>query len=67
MVFASSFKAQETRDVKNYDQGFRLGISLNRGMPTNIDFYNYSLGVAVRLQYELSNRISLTLTTGFTN
>ncbi|PKH66133.1 hypothetical protein CXF59_09040 [Flavobacterium sp. ALD4] len=67
MMFASNVQAQETKEVKNYDQGFRLGIGLNGGVPTNTDFYNYSLGADVRLQYDLSERTSLTLTTGFTN
>ncbi|MTH18118.1 hypothetical protein [Flavobacterium sp. LC2016-01] len=50
----------------NYDQGFKLGIGLNGGIPTDND-YDWSLGGDVRLQYDLSKRTSLTLTTGFTN
>jgi len=53
-------------EVKNYDQGFRLGFGLNGGLPTDND-YDWSLGGDVRLQYDLSKRTSLTLTTGFTN
>src|ERR1700749_3812644 len=53
-------------EVKNYDQGFRLGFGLNGGLPTD-NAYDWSLGGDVRLQYDLSKRTSLTLTTGFTN
>ena len=50
----------------NYDQGFRLGFGLNGGYVFE-DPYDFSLGADVRLQYDLSKRTSLTLTTGFTN
>lgn len=50
----------------NYDQGFRLGFGLNGGIPTDGD-YDWALGGDVRLQYDLSKKTSLTLTTGFTN
>jgi hypothetical protein len=64
LLFANNTQAQET---KNFDQGFRLGIGLNGGLPTNNDTYNWSLGGDVRLQYDLSKKTSVTLTTGFTN
>ncbi|WP_264565207.1 porin family protein [Flavobacterium sp. N3904] len=64
LLFANNSQAQET---KNFDQGFRLGIGLNGGIPTNNDTYNWSLGGDVRLQYDLTPKASLTLTTGFTN
>lgn len=67
ILFANNLQAQEKMEAVNYDQGFRLGIGLNGGVPTNHDFYNYSLGADVRLQYDLSKRTSVTLTTGFTN
>lgn len=54
-----------TKD-SNYDQGFKLGFGINGGFPTN-DAFDYSLGADVRLQYDLSQRTSLSLTTGFTN
>jgi hypothetical protein len=57
--------AQET-PTKNYDQGFRLGVGLNGGLPLQ-DPYDYNLGADVRIQYDLSKRYSLTLTTGFSN
>ncbi|WP_406844306.1 hypothetical protein [Flavobacterium soyae] len=57
--------AQES-EAANYDQGFRLGFGINGGIPTDKD-YDWSLGGDVRLQYDLSKRTSVTLTTGFTN
>jgi len=64
LLFANNSQAQDT---KSFDQGFRLGIGLNGGMPTNNDTYDWSLGGDVRLQYDLTKKASLTLTTGFTN
>lgn len=64
LLFANDTQAQET---ENFDQGFRLGIGLNGGLPTNNDLYDWSLGGDVRLQYDLSKKTSVTLTTGFTN
>lgn len=61
----SSVNAQE-KEITNYDQGFRLGIGINAGLPTN-DPYNFNLGADARLQYDLSKRYSLTFTTGFSN
>lgn len=59
----------EAQDTKSFDPGFRLGIGLNGGIPADNenDFYNWSLGGDVRLQYDLSPKTSLTLTSGFTN
>jgi len=57
--------AQEA-EKKNYDQGFRLGFGLNGGLPLQ-DPYDYNIGADVRIQYDLSKRYSLTLTTGFSN
>ncbi len=67
LMFANQAQAQEINDTKNYDQGFRLGVGINGGIPTNEDVYNYSLGADVRVQYDLTKRYSATLTTGFTN
>ena len=57
--------AQETK-TENYDSGFRLGIGINGGIPTN-DPYDFNLGADARLQYDLNRTYSLTLTTGFNN
>jgi hypothetical protein len=64
LLCANNTQAQE---AKKFDQGFRLGIGLNGGLPTNNDTYNWSLGGDVRLQYDLSKKTSVTFTTGFTN
>ena len=63
-VTSNSF-AQET-ETKNYDQGFKLGIGINGGYAF-ADPYELALGADARLQYDLSKRYSVTLTTGFTN
>ena len=66
MMFANNSNAQETQAATNYDQGFRLGIGLNAGYAIH-DPYKLALGADARLQYDLSKRYSVTLTTGFTN
>ncbi|MEO8233818.1 MAG: hypothetical protein ABI549_00255 [Flavobacterium sp.] len=63
-VTSNSF-AQET-ETKNYDQGFKLGIGINGGYAF-ADPYKLALGADARLQYDLSKRYSITLTSGFTN
>jgi hypothetical protein len=65
-MFAINTQAQEAETTKNYDQGFRLGVGLNAGYAVH-DPFKLALGADVRLQYDLSKRYSLTLTTGFTN
>lgn len=57
--------AQETA-TKNYDQKFKLGFGANIGYAVN-NPYKLALGADARLQYDLSKRYSVTLTTGFTN
>ena len=64
-MMASATFAQDEK-VKNYDQGFKLGFGINGGLPTD-DAYDFAVGVDVRLQYNLSLKTSVTLTTGFTN
>lgn len=66
IMFANNSNAQETQAATNYDQGFRLGIGLNAGYAIH-DPYKLALGADARLQYDLSKRYSVTLTTGFTN
>jgi hypothetical protein len=67
IFFAAQANAQDTENkATNYDQGFRLGFGLNGGYVFD-DPYEYAIGGDVRLQYDLSKRYSLTLTTGFTN
>jgi len=64
---AANVNAQTTTTTdENYDQGFRLGFGINGGIVFD-DPYDWSLGADARLQYDLSKRTSITLTTGFTN
>lgn len=67
----ATMSAQETGKelVKdNYDEGFRLGFGISPGymLPNNSDDEGlFALGADVRLQYDLSKRTSITLTTGY--
>ena len=65
ILFANNLQAQDTK-ATNYDQGFKLGIGINAGYVFQ-DPYDFALGADARLQYDLSKRYSLTLTTGFSN
>lgn len=68
--YSSSSFAQENHGTiegtNKYDQGFKLGFGFNAGGVFD-DPYVFAIGGDVRLQYDLSERNSLTLTTGFTN
>ncbi|MGO4821546.1 MULTISPECIES: hypothetical protein [unclassified Flavobacterium] len=65
-AFFSNTSSAQDNPATNYDQGFRLGVGVNAGYATQ-DPYKLALGGDVRLQYDLSKRYSLTVTTGFTN
>ena len=60
LAFSSTVTAQE------YNKGFRLGIGLNGGFPTDSD-YEGSVGGDLRLQYDFSRKTSMTLTSGYTH
>jgi len=72
---ASAQETTTTTKVENYDHDFRLGFGLNGGLPIGFekngtqtdDVYDYSLGLDVRLQYNITQRYSVLFTTGFTN
>lgn len=66
LCFVGTMNAQDASAIENYDQGFKLGIGANAGYVFD-DAFGLALGADVRLQYDLSRRTSLTLTTGFTN
>jgi len=69
LLLTSNANAQEESiigDTKNYNQGFRLGFGISGGYVFE-DPYDFALGADARLQYDLSKRTSVTLTTGFTN
>lgn len=65
-AFLSNTTSAQDTEVKNYDQGFKLGFGVSGGYATQ-DPYKLALGADARLQYDLTKRYSLTLTTGFTN
>ncbi|RZJ29987.1 MAG: hypothetical protein EOO48_06130 [Flavobacterium sp.] len=66
--FSAGANAQDTGSTSadNYDQGWRLGFGLNAGVMTD-SAYDFALGGDVRLQYDFNKRVSVTLTSGFTN
>ena len=64
ILFANNSNAQEASSSQNYDQGFRLGLGIIGGYAVH-DPYKLALGADARLQYDLSKRYSLTLTTGY--
>ncbi|MGQ3086333.1 hypothetical protein [Flavobacterium sp.] len=66
MLGMTAFAQDGASSKENYDQGFRLGFAVNAGAVTG-DYFNFALGGDVRLQYDLSQRTSLTLTTGYTH
>ena len=65
LCFVGTVNAQDIKG-DDYEQKFKLGVGANAGYVFD-DAYGLALGVDVRLQYDLSKRTSLTLTTGFTN
>jgi hypothetical protein len=65
-LFSATTAFAQEAEKKNYDQGFRLGFGLSGGLPLQ-DPYDLNIGGDVRLQYDLSTKYSLTLTTGFNN
>ena len=67
MVMAGiTASAQDVVKNDGYEGGFRLGFGLNGGVTTG-DYFNFALGGDVRLQYDMTSRTSLTLTTGYTH
>ncbi|MGK4569120.1 hypothetical protein [Flavobacterium sp. 3HN19-14] len=68
ILFGSNVNAQATlpEAAQNYDQGFRLGFGLSGGYAFE-DSFGPTLGLDARLQYDLSKRTSVTLTTGYTH
>ena len=61
MLGITTTSAQE---VKNYDQGFRLGFGINGGLPLD-NPYDYNLDADARIQYDLSKKYSVTRTRVF--
>ncbi|MGV3458894.1 MAG: hypothetical protein ACO1N9_00420 [Flavobacterium sp.] len=65
--FAQDITGSPSQEVNEFEQTFRLGFGVNAGVPVNDDFdaYTFALGGDVRLQYDLTKRGSITLTTGY--
>ena len=66
LLATANVNAQGSLNPDNYDQGFKLGFGVSGGGVLDKP-YDFSLGADVRLQYDFSQRTSITLTTGFTN
>lgn len=64
LIFALTIS--NAQDKPAYDQGFRFGVGINAGYPFE-DPYTLNLGADARFQYDLSQKYSLTFTTGFSN
>ena len=66
-TYAQDITGSPSQEVNEFRQVFRLGFGINAGLPTNDDFdaYTFALGGDVRLQYDLTKRGSITLTTGY--
>ena len=64
--YSNNSFAQDKTETQNYDQKFKLGFGFNAGAVFD-DPYVFSIGGDARLQYDLTKRYSLTLTTGFTD
>jgi len=64
--FAQKIDGTNNPAIDNYNQNYRLGVGINAGLPTD-SYFNFALGADVRFQYDLTQKTSLTLTTGFTN
>lgn len=61
-----TFNGAKAQETAKYEQGFRLGFGLNAGYGTEKP-YKLALGGDARVQYDLTKRYSITLTTGYNN
>lgn len=66
LTISSLFVSVSGYSQTEYNKGFRLGLGLNGGFPTDGD-YNGSLGIDVRAQYDFTKKTSITLTSGYTH
>ena len=67
LTIITASKAQDVAQVKTND--WRLGVGLNVGAPTGNsgDVYSLTLGGDLKLQRDITESLSGTLTTGYTN
>jgi len=68
ILFGTSAKAQTTTKSTDTDP-WRLGFGIEGGIPTGNahNGSNFELGGSARLQYGFSDKLALTLTSGYTN
>ena len=45
----------------------KLGIGINAGVPTNNDYFNFTLGADARFQFDVAKQLSIPVTVGYTN
>lgn len=64
LIFATFLGTNAIAQEKNSTDVLRFGIGLEAGMPTQ-DGSNFELGATARMQYDLSNNVSLMLTPGY--
>lgn len=62
--FTNYAMAQKTEET--YDRNFKIGFGLNTGIPLNKP-YEFSIGGDARLQYSLTELVSICLTSGYNN
>jgi hypothetical protein len=48
-------------------QAPKLGIGINVGVPTDKDYFNFTLGGDARFQFDVANQLSIPVTVGYTN
>ncbi|WP_010250713.1 hypothetical protein [Myroides injenensis] len=65
-LFIASPAIAQKKDKPYYPKGFRIGLGLNAGVPTDGD-YDATIGIDARLQYDVSKKTSFTLTSGYTH
>lgn len=56
----------QSKIISDYPKGFRLGLGINGGLSTN-SAYDGTIGAEARLQYDLSQKTSITLSSGYTH
>ena len=63
---ATLFVGSAAFSQTEYNKGFRLGFGLNGGFPTD-GAYDGSVGIDARVQYDFTQKTSITLTSGYTH
>ena len=67
-IFASAVAAVALFFSTNVNaQAPKLGIGINAGVPTNNDYFNFTLGADARFQFDVAKQLSIPVTVGYTN